>query len=111
MSPVKTCFVISPIGNKGSAIRTRSDDVLNYIISPVLETLGFAPPIRSDLIEEPGIITDQIVGHLIKDDLVIADLTEHNANVFYELAVRHMTKKPVIHIARDAKTYHLTFPL
>ena len=34
-------------------------------------------------------------------DLVVADLTEANPNVYYELALRHATAKPFIHLARD----------
>ena len=34
-------------------------------------------------------------------DLVIADLTGNNANVFYELSLRHAIGKPVIHMAAN----------
>ena len=51
--------------------------------------------IRSDQISEPGDITSQIIQHLFDDEIVVADLTDHNPNVFYELAVRHMLGKPV----------------
>jgi hypothetical protein len=33
--------------------------------------------------------------------LVIADMSFHNANAFYELAVRHMKVLPTIHVIRD----------
>ena len=36
----------------------------------------------------------------MKSRLVIVDLSHHNPNVFYELAVRHMIKKPVVQITR-----------
>ena len=35
---------------------------------------------------------------MIEDELVIADLSEHNPNVYYELAIRHAVRKPFIHI-------------
>mgnify|MGYP003877561775 CR=1 FL=1 len=90
-----SCFVISPIGAEDSETRRRSDQLYDYIITPVVDVLGFNPT-RADKISESGDITVQIIDHLIKDDLVIADLSEHNPNVFYELAIRHVTNKPVI---------------
>jgi len=91
----KTCFVIAPIGEIESEMRKRSDQVMKHIIKPVVDRYGYKS-VRADEVSEPGVITAQIIQHLIDDDLVIADLTGKNANVFYELAVRHTLKKPVL---------------
>ncbi len=96
-SDKKTCFVISPIGEEGSATRERADQVLEYVIKPACEECGYKT-VRADEIDEPGIITSQIIRHLEEDPLVIADLTEHNPNVMYELAVRHAVRKPFIQV-------------
>lgn len=93
----KICFVIAPIGNEESAIRYRSDRVMKYIIEPAVDDCGYKA-IRADIISDPGMITTQIIQHLIDDPLVIADLTEHNPNVCYELAIRHFARKPCIQI-------------
>jgi hypothetical protein len=50
-------------------------------------------------LNEPGRITSQIISLLMEAELVIADLTTNNANVFYELSLRHAIGKPVIHMA------------
>jgi len=100
-TPEKTCFVICPIGDEGSPERKWSDDVLDCIITPVVEKMGYQKPIRADQINESGIITRQIVDLLIDSDLVIADLSFRNPNVCYELAVRHVAKKPFIHMIKN----------
>ena len=96
----KKCFVIAPIGKDGSDTRIRSDKILKHIIEPVVLSLDYEKPVRADKISAPGSITSQIIEHVVNDDLVIADLTDHNANVFYELALRHAIKKPVVQIIK-----------
>lgn len=93
----KRCFVISPIGEPGSATRARSDKVLSQIIRPAVEECGYAV-FRADEIDQPGIITSHIVSHIITASLVIADLTESNPNVFYELGICHALGKPLIQV-------------
>src|SRR6185503_10408709 len=69
-----------------------------YIIEPAASECGYDEVIRADQISDPGVITHQIVQHLIEDSLVVADLTGQNLNVFYELAIRHATRKPTVQI-------------
>lgn len=89
-----TCFVISPIGKSHTKTRTDSDKVFKHIISPAAIANGLTP-LRSDMISAPGVITTDIISQLLNARMVIADLTDHNANVFYELAIRHAFHKPV----------------
>lgn len=94
---MKKCFLIAPIGELGSTTRRRSDMVLKYVLYPPLHECGYEI-IRTDEISNPGVITTQVLNHLAEDELVIADLTSHNPNVFYEVGIRHATGKPIIHI-------------
>src|SRR5208282_587041 len=94
----KICFIICPIGEGGSEQRHRSNQMRKYVFNPVAEDLCGYRTIRADEISEPGIITAQIIQHLMDDPLVIADLTDSNPNVFYELAVRHAVRKPVVQL-------------
>jgi hypothetical protein len=96
--PKKTCFVIGPIGASPSTERDLADTFLKYIVEPckVLVQFDYSDPLRADQIALPGQITTQIIEHLLNDDLVIADLTWHNPNVFYELSLRHAIAKPVV---------------
>jgi len=95
--PEDICFVICPIGDPNSQTRQNSDKVLNFIVRPALQKSGLVA-VRSDEIASPGQITTQIINHILKAKLVVADLTGHNPNVFYELALRHAFHKPVIQI-------------
>jgi hypothetical protein len=98
----KICFIIAPIGDPDSEIRIRSDLILKHIISPAAIACGYNP-IRADQISEPGLINNQVIRYLINSQLVIADLTGHNPNVFYELAIRHFLKKPLLQIIRKGE--------
>lgn len=89
------CFVIAPIGADGSPERTRSDQVFRHIIEPTVNPKGYRP-VRADHLGKPGLITSQVVDNLLDAPLVIADLTGGNPNVFYELAIRHAARKPVV---------------
>ena len=101
----KTCFVIGPIGAEGSEERTKADWLLKAIIKPALEEEGFGYKVtRADEIAEPGSITDQVIAAVIDAKLVVADLTGRNPNAFYELAVRHMEERPVIHMAMEGES-------
>ena len=91
------CFVIAPIGEEGSDTRKRSDQVLNHILKPAAREFGYEA-MRADQLSEPGVITSQIVQHIMDDAIVVADLTGRNPNVFYELAIRHAIRKPYVQI-------------
>ena len=93
----RNCFVIAPIGEDGSPTRVRSNKVMKYLIKPVVESLGYAAA-RGDEINKVGYITSEVINRIINDDLVIADLTDLNPNVFYELAVRHAIRKPFVQL-------------
>lgn len=97
MTHEKLCFVISPIGDADSETRKRSDQVLNYVVRPAVTSCGYKA-VRADEIDKPGMITSQVIRHVVNDDLVVADLTERNPNVFYELAIRHALRKPLVQI-------------
>lgn len=99
---MKSCFVISPIGEDLSETRKRADQVLKHLVRPAVESCGYKAT-RADEIDKPGLITSQVIQAVVNDDLVIADLSETNPNVFYELAVRHMIRKPLIQIIQKGE--------
>jgi hypothetical protein len=91
----KICFYITPIGSEESPERKHSDLFMSAIVQPALEELGLTV-IRADQIGEPGMITTQVLECLKRSKLAIADLSYLNPNVFYEVALRHALKLPVV---------------
>ena len=98
----KRCFIISPIGDAGSDVRRRSDKILKHIVRPVCNQLGFAA-VRADEINHTSLISRRVMEEILTSDLVIADLTGRNPNVYYELAVRHFIGKPVVQLLESAE--------
>ncbi|MFJ8236736.1 hypothetical protein ACIQ34_13595 [Ureibacillus sp. NPDC094379] len=99
---MKTCFIVCPIGADDSPQRKRSDKVLKHIIEPICEILDFNV-VRVDKLNTVDKIDNTIVQHLEKSDLVIADMTDHNPNAFYEIGYRHALNKPLI-LIKDEST-------
>lgn len=95
------CFFISPIGAEGTEQRKHADLVLGSLVEPALDGLGLRL-VRADKITKPGLITAQVIDHLVRVPLVIADLSFGNPNVFYELALRHACRKPTIQLIRSS---------
>lgn len=96
----KTCFFISPIGVENSPERIHSREVCKNLINPVLKSLGIA---QVDLAVEHRTgarLHRVLLDKLVDSDLIIADLTGSNANVLYELGVRHATQKPCIQLLK-----------
>jgi len=91
----RRCFVISPIGEEGSAVRAHADDVLEFIIKPALAKCDVVA-VRSDQMAESGTITEQMFREIVNADVCVVLLTGFNPNVFYELAVAQSAARPVV---------------
>lgn len=89
----KKCFVLMPFQDKLKEIYT---DV--YV--PVCLSNNFHCW-RVDEIARPGSITRDIVEGILDADIIIADLTTRNANVFYELGIAHATSNKTITTAQS----------
>ncbi|MGD6781981.1 hypothetical protein [Sutcliffiella horikoshii] len=97
MEEKKTCFIITPIGGDNTEVRRAAEGIIDAVIQPILENLGFEVAVAHRMYRT-GSITKQVLSRIINDDLVIANLSGLNPNVMYELAVRHAVRKPLVQI-------------
>lgn len=106
----KTCFVIMPFGDKmdvnGEIIEF--DAVYEHILEKAVEKLNSAALrvkcVRCDKIGEAGWIHSKMINHIMNCDIAIVDVTTANANVFYELGVRHALRRKVTVLVRKSGT-------
>lgn len=100
-------FVACPIGEEGSPTRELSDQVLEHLIEDAVARdpeLSGIKVVRADRIAKPGKITSQIILEVQRADVLVADLTNLNPNVMYELGIRQATNKPSVLIAKKGTT-------
>jgi len=93
----RTVFVVSPIGKSGTPEYRRAKLVLDFIIKKAFPKPHWTV-VRADDEESPDSISTQVIRRIRESDLIVADLSGHNPNVFYELAVAHGYERPVIHM-------------
>lgn len=90
----QVCFVDMPFGIKPdhqSGKTINFDRIYEAAIEPAILACNLKP-IRGDREASGGIIHRAMFGRLLASPFVIADMTTHNANVFYELGIRHAAK-------------------
>ena len=86
-------FVLMPFDKK-------FDSVYSDVIKEVLEREGFKVERASNIQNLRNVMRDVIQG-IVDSDLIVADLTSSNANVFYELCIAHVLEKPAILITQS----------
>src|SRR5687767_11542397 len=82
-------FVIMPFGAKSDGTQVIDfDAVYRDMIRPAAVSAGWDVGTAREM-RAPGPIAGQVIRELMNADLVLADLTTNNANVLYELGIRH----------------------
>jgi hypothetical protein len=86
-------FVAMPFGEE-------FDPIFEDHISKVVRAGGLQAE-RADTYSAPGAIIDDILAAIAASEIVIADCTRRNPNVFYEIGIAHTLGKPTILIAAN----------
>jgi len=95
---INVCFMVMPFGKKATGAEPGKgpaeidfNSLWDKALRPMIENLGYLP-IRAD--QDAGtLIIKAMIERLAISDLVIADMTIPNANVYYEVGVRHAAKR------------------
>jgi len=97
-------FFISPIGEAGSDTRTKADQTLKHLVRKALQPEPLNCKVdRADEDTDPGSITPRMLNAIMIADLVVIDLTDHNPNVFYEMAIAHGYRRPCVHVITEGQ--------
>ena len=90
-----------PFSKTETCSKEEWDGIYKYLFEKTIGTAGYAcersSPIKS------GAIIKNIIQQLDTAEIVLADLTGSNANVFYELGIRHALRKRTIMVAQEGQ--------
>jgi hypothetical protein len=88
-------FVVMPFGPP-------YDDVYTEVIEPVGKHAGFRP-VRADDMHGPGVILVDILREIRDSTVVVADISNANPNVYYEVGYAHAAGTPTILLANGGE--------
>ena len=98
--PKNKCFVIMPFSSTETCTEDQWLEIFENTIKPAVIESGFCYEcFRANL--SIGNIIKDVLDNLNKADVVIADMTDRNPNVFYELGVRHALRNATILITQN----------
>ena len=71
------------------------NEVYNLFIADTLSRAGYEVIRADDIRAQQNILKDIVLG-IAQSNLIVADLTDSNPNVYYELGIAHALQRPVI---------------
>jgi hypothetical protein len=87
-------FIIRPFGQKNDTKGNsfNFEIIHNKLIDPALKATNLSGSTTGEIIDS-GNIREDMFSLILEADIVICDISIHNANVFYELGIRHALRK------------------
>jgi len=95
----KSVFVIMPFSSTKTCTDLEWTEIYEYVFKPAIEDRNYK---CERAIPETGSLIKTIIGKVKNSAIVIADITDRNANVLYELGVRHSLCKGTIIVSQCA---------
>lgn len=97
-----TCFVLMPIADVPGYEVGHFGRVYEHLLKPAIIAAGYHP-VRADDAVKTDYIVVGIIQRIVESDMVLCDYSARNANVLYELGIRHAFNKPVV-LLKDRQT-------
>jgi hypothetical protein len=91
----RNAFVLMPLAPE-------YDEIYNLFIAPTLVQAGFDVRRADDILSQSNILQDILLS-ILAADIIVADLTSANPNVYYELGLAHAMGKPVIVLTQSVE--------
>lgn len=98
----KYCFVLMPIADVAGYEAGHFGRVYEHLFKPAITAAGYTP-IRADDTVKTDYIVVGIIQKIVDSSMVLCDFSSRNANVMYELGIRHAFNKPVV-LVKDQST-------
>jgi hypothetical protein len=95
----KEVFVIMPFSDTKSCTEAQWTEIFEEVFKPAFKEIDYSCERAKP---ETGSLIKSIITKLHNSFIVLADITDRNANVFYELGVRHSLSKRTIIVTQDA---------
>ncbi|HEX7680281.1 MAG TPA: toll/interleukin-1 receptor domain-containing protein [Thermoanaerobaculia bacterium] len=89
------CFIVMPFGDADLQV------VYEHFVKPAIQEDCHLRCERGDDVFGSNAIMDDILRQIESADIIVADLTRKNANVFYEVGIGHALKKRVLLLAQS----------
>ncbi len=109
MDNKRSVFVIMPFSATETCTEDQWTEIYEEVFRPAIEDCNY---LCERAVPSTGSLIKSIVERLSKSTIVLADITDRNANVLYELGVRHAVSRRTIivsqkldHIPSDLKGY------
>jgi hypothetical protein len=90
-----TAFIVMPFVPEDLQV------VYDDYVKPTIEEFCSLKCVRGDDMFGSGVVMNDVLNAIAKAEIIIADLTGQNANVFYEVGIAHATNKPVLLMAQS----------
>lgn len=109
-----SCFIIMPFSASETHTEIYWNNHFTFFLREIISDIGNKLKLKINVERSApirGNISNQIIFNLVRSDIVIADLTDFNRNVMWELGVRQSFKHSTILIGEEGTEKKLPFDI